>query len=254
MAKLSGVKTLDMINGEITKVEYDGAVYESAGKKDGKAGDLGLRIAANASHAKIGEFYKVVDKVGAIGFKDDEGDTPKIWEHQENFAYFRKVAEPLKAGDYAKVVQSTYHNDVKIGSIVELISCADSDGDYQIELLDKTDYDYAKATSLQKLTDEEVTAAKKEIEAKESQRELEEKWLKIGRKVDEYKKGDIVRVLEDDANGSNHKAGDIGEITTDEDEFTDRAFRVDTPRIDYVNWVRPKDVKLITPVEARFDR
>lgn len=28
MAKLAGVKTLDMVNGEITKVAYNGAEYE----------------------------------------------------------------------------------------------------------------------------------------------------------------------------------------------------------------------------------
>src|SRR4051812_44507112 len=46
MAKLNGVKTLDMVNGEITKVAYDGAEY---GKVDGitnasevKEGDIGL--------------------------------------------------------------------------------------------------------------------------------------------------------------------------------------------------------------------
>lgn len=41
MAKLEGVKTLDMVNGEITKVAYNGAEYERV-EGDAQEGDLVL--------------------------------------------------------------------------------------------------------------------------------------------------------------------------------------------------------------------
>lgn len=54
MAKLNGVKTLDMVNGEITKVAYDGAEYAKVANdfKDAQTGDLFL-------HTENGEYYEI---------------------------------------------------------------------------------------------------------------------------------------------------------------------------------------------------
>ncbi|EGI2114757.1 hypothetical protein FH832_002820 [Listeria monocytogenes] len=247
MAKLNGVKTLDMVNGEVTKVEYDGVIYEAVGKKDGKAGDLGLRIAANASHAKIGEFYKVVDKVGAIGFKDDEGDTPKIWEHQENFAYFRKVAEPLKVGDYVKIINEIHGHGFDIGDIVKL---TDEGFDPNFESKRVTDDIrwYVSEEEVVRATEEDVSAFK----AKEAQRKLEAKWAKIGRKPNEFKSGDIVRVVDSPAA---HPEGSLVEVQTvsTNASLTANGYLADFARSITLGYALD-DVELITPVEARFDR
>ncbi|MEX3912875.1 hypothetical protein AB4672_13845 [Bacillus paralicheniformis] len=90
MAKLDGVKTLDMVNGEITKVSYDGAEYERV--EDGaKKGDLVLITDSSWCDAKKGEFYlsvgisandpRIVDDV-------DEVDS----NYDESYALFRKVS------------------------------------------------------------------------------------------------------------------------------------------------------------------
>ncbi|MFD0130825.1 hypothetical protein ACFVHT_17865, partial [Bacillus subtilis] len=89
MAKLEGVKTLDMVNGEITKVEYNCATYERV-DGEAKAGDIGLRIDKPTSYATVGAFYQFVYDLGGLSFIDDVGDKPYVAGN--HFAIFRKVA------------------------------------------------------------------------------------------------------------------------------------------------------------------
>ncbi|MBG9915248.1 hypothetical protein ABD67_10055 [Bacillus sonorensis] len=66
MAKLHGVKTLDMVNGEITKVAYGGAEYERVEGTPsifGRDGDL-LLNAYDHSDLEVNAFYKIVNKSG----------------------------------------------------------------------------------------------------------------------------------------------------------------------------------------------
>ncbi|MGQ9336363.1 hypothetical protein [Bacillus paralicheniformis] len=90
MAKLTGVKTLDMVNGEITKVAYDGAEYERV-EGDAQEGDLVLITDGSWCDATKGEFYLSV----GISAKDprivddiDEVDS----NYDESYALFRKVS------------------------------------------------------------------------------------------------------------------------------------------------------------------
>jgi hypothetical protein len=62
--------------------------------------------------------------------------------------------------------------------------------------------------------------------------------------------GDIVKVMESQAHGSDHKEGAIGEVT----ELSRYGeFRVKTAAIDSVNWVQPHHVELIVKAEDRAD-
>ncbi|WP_432339362.1 hypothetical protein [Bacillus tequilensis] len=88
MAKLEGVKTLDMVNGEITKVAYGGAEYERV-EGEAKAGDIGLRIDKPTSYATVVAFYQFVYDLGGLSFIDDVGDKPYVAGN--HFAIFRKV-------------------------------------------------------------------------------------------------------------------------------------------------------------------
>ncbi|MEC0756467.1 hypothetical protein P8884_22605 [Bacillus haynesii] len=90
MAKLQGVKTLDMVNGEITKVAYERAEYERV-VGDAQDGDLVLITDDSWCDATKGEFYlcvgisandpRIVDDV-------DEDDS----NYDESYVLFRKVA------------------------------------------------------------------------------------------------------------------------------------------------------------------
>ncbi|MEC0490085.1 hypothetical protein [Bacillus licheniformis] len=88
MSKLTGVKTLDMVNGEITKVAYDGAEYERV-EGPGQPGDIGLRISKPMTFVSLGHFYPVIYDSG-LRYIDDDGDLMGV--QPGTFSFFRKVS------------------------------------------------------------------------------------------------------------------------------------------------------------------
>ncbi|WP_350303601.1 hypothetical protein [Bacillus pumilus] len=298
MAALKGVKTLDMKNGEITKVSYEGAEYERV-EGDAKVGDLvhlaevgafykcydvdfegdaffAFGIALYRSkyglfrkkHArlKVGDYAKVINNVmeyregdivqiagsgrrldfkvdfinvtGSSKLTDqvygyiDAKDLTQVTDAEVTEAK-AKLEPKFSVGDYAKVVGNTYYHSIVRGAIVKITDLADKDGDLRFELVGDCDHDFAKPSSLEKVSAEEA------------------KWAKIGRKVDEYKVGDIV-AYDDPAYFKNDGIGEVTEDSTDDCG----------PQITaigrsgyYEDWyVRKSSLTLITPVEARFDR
>lgn len=95
MAKLNGVKTIDMQNGKITKVAYEGAEYA---KVEGKAevGDLVLNVSETAFFT-LGAFYLAFDtySTGEPRMKDDDNDNLGMGEG--NYALFRKISAQSKS-------------------------------------------------------------------------------------------------------------------------------------------------------------
>ncbi|MED4523597.1 hypothetical protein P9257_05085 [Bacillus velezensis] len=96
MAKLNGVKTLDMVNGEITKVAYGGAEYErveGGAEEFGNVGDLVLngRIHCDLT---VGAFYEIVihEDYGWKTVRDDVGDWHSDVLCHSRSALFRKVS------------------------------------------------------------------------------------------------------------------------------------------------------------------
>ncbi|MFP3684271.1 hypothetical protein SB847_11005 [Bacillus sp. SIMBA_026] len=96
MAKLDGVKTLDMVNGKITKVAYGGAAYERVegeAKEFGSVGDLVLngRIHCDLT---VGAFYEIVinEEYGWTTVRDDVGDWHSDVLYNPRSVLFRKVA------------------------------------------------------------------------------------------------------------------------------------------------------------------
>lgn len=92
---------------------------------------------------------------------------------------------------------------------------------------------YAKPEQLAKVTAEDL------------------KWDAIGRKVGEFKAGDIVEVIE--SGSSNYRVGLIDTVTDDRGLFgTSQRL---SSGIDGKNpYILPQRLKLVTPVEQRFDR
>jgi len=104
MAKLTGVKTLDMVNGEITKVAYNGIEYV---KVDGpaQAGDLALRHqSVNNLDITAGCFYEVAKTYeDKVLISDDVDD---LAAHKQSvFSFFRKQG----AVGYVKVTDRQPH-------------------------------------------------------------------------------------------------------------------------------------------------
>jgi hypothetical protein len=140
--------------------------------------------------------------------------------------------QSLKVGDYAKVTLE-WHN--AFGEIVKIVSDSYSDSyKYDTELLNGDEGDCHNPDHLVRVTDEEVAEAKR--------------WAKIGRKPNEFKKGDIVRVRQSHGakrrlmgiveNGSNVSAPDLAGVREVGGQY--HAYDV-------------SEMTLITPVEHRFD-
>ncbi|MFP3840301.1 hypothetical protein U5N22_08595 [Bacillus safensis] len=246
MAVLRGVKTLDMVDGEITKVSYEGAEYERV-EGDAKDGDL-LSVTEGIYHEDVGEFFECydVDCDGDAVF--DDGVCRGVALERSTYVLFRKKHVRLKVGDYAKVVDE---GEISItGDIVKITEDDRGNTPFRCDVITgkgSGDYFWAQESELVLATEDEVVAAK-ETEAKRS---TEAKWAKIGRKVDEYKVGDIV-AYDDPAYFKNDG---IGEVTADSTYNCGPEIKAIGRSGYYEDWyVRKSSLTLITPVEARFDR
>ena len=205
---------------------------------------------------EIGEIVKVVDVRTALTCEKLEGDTPSnqyVSSEDAVQATDAEVAEAkaaahtasFKVGDYAKL--KTVHPGLGGFRTDEIVKVIDLEAggryEFQVFKVNSRIHGYTNASNLEKVSAEEV--AKIKAEAK-----LAEKWANIGRKPNEFKKGDIVKVLIDKACRSCNMSGDIGEITV----VSSRDFKVEVPaRIGDGNFHGANTIELITPVEARFD-
>jgi hypothetical protein len=257
MAKLENVKILDMVNGEPTRVEYDGEVYVKT-EDNAEAGDLVRVIDEDISDVEIGGFYKVYkDADGDLYFNDNVEDKRDCGFWADELETFRKVSETkasadlaerlaelerrlealeertgakegerqarrLTVGDYARVVANDSGHDANIGDIVKIVEDEHDYHPYRCENLAGEDVMWFKEHELEPVTDEEV------------------RWAKIGRKPGEFKKGDIVRLLED---SGAHEAGTLVEVHDNGNYKAD-----DSVWVGEFDWY-----ELVVPVEQRFD-
>ena len=93
MAKLNGVKTVNMQDGKITKISYEGAEY-AIREGEPKADDI-VRNTKSAKDVTIGSFYIVntTDENGDVAIRDDVYDKRSALD---DFEVFRKVdAKPM---------------------------------------------------------------------------------------------------------------------------------------------------------------
>jgi hypothetical protein len=268
MAKLENVKILDMVNGEPIRIEYDGIVYDLVPKTGGYDEHDNVK---EAPKFEVGDYAKVVSEgrwgdievgniVKIVASKDGDDEYKAELLDGSDYDYFRaeqleKVTEEevakakavmqpkFKVGDYVKLSikdgKSPKYGwgDAKNGDIGKVVKIL-SDGTLKV--------DFPNHEGWNGVPHEFVPATAEEIEkAEEAAR-----WAKIGRKPGEFKKGDIVRVI--DKGTSNLQVGEIGELGEDNGEGS---FRVNG-RLKTVNWIggiNGGKFELIVPVEQRFD-
>lgn len=256
MAKLTNVKYPSEI------VEIGGVTYRKVNRA-AKAGDIVKITSSRFTDVESGSFYSIVDgdtygSPGIMSIVDDGGifrwgrlSDGKDWE------VYEKVTEPsaqpkrLTVGDYAKVtsdvtVGGIKRSEVKIGEIRKIVDVDRSNIPFKAEQLDGKDFEWFREDALVRATEAEVEAARKEAAKKEAEQIAEEaKWAKIGRKVNEFKRGDLVRVLRT-MGASSLRKGQIVEVavpdgTTEPEVFVGNG------------GTRYAGVELIIPVEQRFD-
>jgi hypothetical protein len=271
MAKLENVKILDMVNGDPTRVEYDGAVYVKT-EDNAEAGDLVRVIDKDGiGYVTQGGFYETyIDGNDDLVFDDDDGDKRVYYLNDDALETFRKVSETKDSADLAErlaelerrfyalekymSVKSESAPKFEVGDYVVPLPESDgkyavtntemklgkvthvySDGDIKIEIVaHKNEYAVGGSYRVESKHFRKATAEEIEKAAEEA------RWAKIGRKPGEFKKGDIVRLLED---SGAHEAGTLVEVHDNGNYKAD----------DYV-WVGEFDwYELVVPVEQRFD-
>jgi hypothetical protein len=281
MAKLENVKILDMVNGDPTRVEYDGAVYVKT-EDNAEAGDLVRVIDKDGiGYVTQGGFYETyIDGDDDLVFDDDDGDKRVYYLNDDALETFRKVSETKDSADLAERLAELERQfealKERVGAKEEpkaesapkfevgdyVVPLPESDGKYAVT---NTEMKLGKVTHVYSDGDIkiEIVAHKNEYAVGDSYRvepkhfrkataeEIEKaaeeaRWAKIGRKPGEFKKGDIVRVLKDNPHGSVKRKGDIDEITYYD---TNESFCVG----EEAGWMSYEDVELIVPVEQRFD-
>ena len=263
MAKLNRVKTLDMQNGEITRIEYEGTVYTKVDKSP-EIGDLAVLLDGHSViGGEIGAFYEVLDdtEYGGTYIDTKMRGNVKVTFNRGYAHTYRKVDTELTVGDRVKALRSGEFRDIARGEYGEIIDTEFYKGDdpyYIVVTADDGDTDYFRPQDLElvkgaktkigvmkvgqpakivkggnwhplntgdivevlenehpgvtqpyfvkRLTDgetaylelaqlESVTPA--EYETSLVQLAKDAVFAKAGRKPNEYRKGDIVRVLRD---------------------------------------------------------
>lgn len=285
MAKLENVKILDMVNGEPTRVEYNGSVYEKTEEK-AKTGDLVRVIDADyIDDVTQGGFYETYtdEDVEGPAFVDDDYDVRSYEENDHALETFRKVSadlaerlaelerrlealeERMKPATKEERVEPATTPETEaqapkfeVGDYV--VPLPESDEEYSIT---NTDMYLAKVTKVRgdNIIIIEIVAHKREHEVggeypvepkhfrKATAEEIEKageiaRWAKIGRKPGEFKKGDIVRVIDDC--GGYVKEGTITEVA-----YVDSDGDITVLDENNDDWY--VEAELIVPVEQRFD-
>jgi hypothetical protein len=199
---------------------------------------------------KVGKYYEIEEiDDGELFHIDEDGDSVAP-DSDESFEVYEKLApcceptpEPLKVGDYAKVIDiGGPMNFTNIGDIIKIDDVRLGSKRVTYTVLRNGRQGSVVNYEFEKATDEEVA----EANAQFAEKEVEAKWAKIGRKPSEYKKGDIV-------SGVRWNDSAVVFIGYLEDEPTDGYVGVREHNGRF-SAVRIEDAALITPVEARFDR
>ncbi|AYA77379.1 hypothetical protein DOE78_19050 [Bacillus sp. Y1] len=145
-----------------------------------------------------------------------------------------KTVERLTTGDYAMVVNPRELREHLKNRVVKIVKDTQDCQPYEA---DTGNWFYED--ELRKATEEEIAeeAERKQVEAK---------WAKIGRKVNEFKEGDVVECI---ASTCGHPVGTVSEIVYDEDSLAKLRVKACGQVFSHLG-----QMKLITPVESRFDR
>jgi hypothetical protein len=219
-------------------------------------GDFAKVIAARSGHNyEVGSVVKIsVDDHRSMPYKAEKADgTTGNWLYESvlepateaEFLAQRKPAEParLEVGDIVRIARARYDGDrLVIGEVRKVAEVDSSSVPYRANKMDGSDHDWFRVGDLVKLTADEVAAIEKE--AQETA-----KWAAIGRKVGEFKRGDIVeatRLL-----GKKERViGEVEDVPQQEDGGMAAGLRLPDGTFYAVD---ADGMALITPVEQRFD-
>ncbi|PED28711.1 hypothetical protein CON13_29050 [Bacillus cereus] len=233
-----------------------------------QVGDYAKVFGEGSHSAKVGDIVKI--------FVDDEDDQPFKCEDLQGkelrYPWFREhelvkatdeeVLEAkqalLKVNDYARVISNEVTteecgpHEFEVGTVLKLHEFDSNDNTFETRYLngDAPDAEWVHRKDLEPLTKEEVEHITHEAEEEKKAKAEREKWAVIGRDVGEYKKGDVVLVI--DKGSSDLYVDEIGTVSFVDTDNTVRVVTVNCDE-DGPNWLHTSRIVLVVPVEQRFD-
>lgn len=273
---------LEPVADESDIITIDGVKYRKVDREP-RVGDYVYIQTDERSRLTKGKVYEIVeiDEDGDYVFYvfyDNDGDATYFYENDDDFqlveripsttadierelaelkakvgvleaqlAEKKAVEEPLKVGDYVKIVDTNAALvGFKLGEIVEIDSPEGGGFRHKVKNLSGKLIGFCDDHHITRATPEEVAEAKRKHEEVT-------KWAKIGREVGEFKVGDLVRYKYTSGNGNaigiDGYSGIIAEIK-----------KVGTSRIELIKpefvkhwngtWAEKYELELIAPVES----
>lgn len=269
MAKLTNVKTVDMVNGEITKVAYEGAEYLLTTEK-AVEGDLITFLPSARRDVTQGEFYKVT---GVCHFNDtirmiDDVEDDHYWFRENpKFKTFRKISADkptleqrvgaLESDVAALKGEKKSEETIEFeGATYRKVEREAREGDVVI-FTNETAYRYFitknqpyKVIADGKFVDNDgdrMTIYRNDSDQNRT-RETVDVYEPIEQAQYVPQEGDIV-VVTGNTNDSENKVGDIGKVTVV--DYDDMDARVLVPNgKDYSNWTEFSDIRKATSAEV----
>ncbi len=249
MAKLEGVKTIDMIGGEITKVGYGGAVYERMDEKV-REGDLFQLLDGHCIFGgEVGAFYTTEKYRDGDVVLPTEGTGNATYTQSRGWgAAFRKVSAPtieqvvekvdalterVDAMEVKQTKPRTVKRKARVGERILITDAGYSVGEYKDgDVLTVIDDDYLGGVKI-----EEKEEAP-HIDHHEYEVIIEEKESEP---THSFSVGDRVKAL---AHGefSDVHLGEIGEIT---DILEDEGWPIEVTTDDDYDYFNAEDLELV---------
>jgi hypothetical protein len=214
-----------------------------------------VKVAGNAVFIKVGDIAKITNVGGHYDFiitrlsdgKREPIDTDYIVKAtEEEIAEATKLETQFKVGDYVKAVKSNSGHVGKIFVVTKVFTQPEMYNGitytFEAKSVDERDIYTAYSNDDRSVlaTEEEVAAAKAEIEATS-------KWAKIGRKPNEYKVGDVIGY-------KFSKNDETISYVIKRIEGIELWFYCDDEKEDMFIRKDSETIQFIMPVEARFDR
>jgi hypothetical protein len=211
-----------------------------------KNGDVGVVTSITASDGRAR--FDFPNQTGWNGKLSEV--TPLSSEELAEIKALASATQRLKVGEYARAVGPQPHAAYrKEGDIVKIAEDDGSTRPFRTTNLDGSRAGWAYVADLERVSSAEVEAFRKQAEIDAKQAEETAKWSAIGRKVNEYKTGDIVEVV--DRGSSRYPVGTIAPIVI---VAGDGTYALDAYNDVPCSWIATRRIKLVTPVEQRFDR
>jgi len=207
------------------------------------------------SGARVGDIVEIlVDDKSTVPYKvrtisgyrvgDENWALPSAFVRatDEEVAAAKDPRSKFEIGDYVKV--AVEYCEHKVGDVLKITNTA-SRHDFYVTNVATNRLGCIDADKLVKLTAAEIAEIERKQAEEAAKRAEEARWNAIGRKVNEYKRGDLVKVL--GTLGGETEVGDIVEVY--EGDGTDSPMIYGNDGSTYY-----ATVELIVPVEQRFDR